>query len=325
MNRARRKILYSVLIFLTIGITLGSSTYAWYTSNMTATASGVTGTTSGETDNTLLISKTGEAGTFHDKIKINRTDAGFSQTRHFMIPVYYKSSKFYDIDGKELGKNEDGTPDNNFFREEVLQFSVYVKTQSTAEPLDLPVYLKSLNVKNGAGNQLPSTEIISSYKDGDWAAGATTYKVDAVRTINIAFASAKANYASGSAVADRNNIVGTTAYSVRNIVTPENESGLGTSPNALEYYNKIMGTNKTVPSAEEYKVTLLQKSQQDGAPVEVSRLQSKDVYEIIFTVWMDGWNDYCFDACKQQAFDIDFSLTTNNEGPFSVYQEQQTN
>lgn len=298
MKKITTKLALSVTSLGLAIATLSTTTFAWYTSNMSVSASGVEGTTSAATDNTLLISKTGADGSFSASVELTASDYTVDGTS--MIPLQYDNA-FNDIEGQAV---TNAKSDKNY-----LQFSVFVKTQSSTVSASnkVPVYLQSLTISNAVTkDNLTSYDILTDYTDG-WTADATTYKVDAAQALNLAIASK----AGTPSVKSEN--VGTELYSVNKLVGTDKNENLGTAADALSYYNAVMGTNidrTAMPATEELETATAATATTDNA-ISVVSLESTGIYEIIFTVYLDGWDKYCFDACRAQKFNIEFALTTD--------------
>lgn len=298
MKKITTKLALSVTSLGLAIATLSTTTFAWYTSNMSVSASGVEGTTSAATDNTLLISKTGADGSFSASVELTASDYTVDGTS--MIPLQYNNG-FNDIEGQPVASAKN---DKNY-----LQFSVFVKTQSSTVSNDnqVPVYLQSLTIENQATlDQLTSYDILTDYTNG-WTESATTYKVDAAQALNLAIAS-KAGTAN-----NKSEDVGTELYSVNTLVGTTKNENLGTAADALSYYNEVMGTSKDrtgMPTTTELETVTASEATESNA-ISVVSLASTGIYEIIFTVYLDGWDKYCFDACRNQKFNIEFALTTD--------------
>jgi len=98
---------------------------------------------------------------------------------------------------------------------------------------------------------------------------------------------------------------------------------------ALAYYNTVMGTSLSVPATdynagtETTKIVLEGKtaeeiaSQKTGkSPVEVGTIPATatgmdfSVLEIRFVLYLDGWDNYCYDIMQGQTVNFSFQLTT---------------
>lgn len=297
MKKLGRKLTLSALSLGLAVVTLSTTTFAWYTSNKTVSASGIMGATSGETDSTLLISKTGEDGSFSGSVEFTESSE-YTVSGDNIMPLHHNGTTFLDKTGVDVAST--ASEKKNY-----LQFSVFIKTQNSSTVVNVPVYLSELTIENTQEtSELPGADIIRTYTTNDWIADAKTYKVDAAQALNVAIAAAPKT-GSGKATT-----VGKTMYSVNDIVGKAKNEGLGEGADALKYYNAVMGEALTKPATGYMPVELTKTSSADKE-VNVVTLESRNVYEVVFTVWLDGWDQYCFDACKNQSFNISFSLTTD--------------
>ena len=85
---------------------------------------------------------------------------------------------------------------------------------------------------------------------------------------------------------------------------------------ALKYYNAVMGTSlsrtgdtnpvtasEQTPLTHGTTVVTIAKLDQTGA----------EMTTIEFKVFLDGWDKYCFDACKNSSISIQLSFTTETK------------
>ena len=131
--------------------TLVSTTFAWYTSNDTVKATGITGKTSEQDATLLLISKSGRVGSWGATVAID-------SSKVTLDPVTYASSAIVaKNDALTEGKYYGWDPQNNKEGAEVtgglastdkyISFYLYFKSCSSA---DLNVKIKSFTLANKA-------------------------------------------------------------------------------------------------------------------------------------------------------------------------------
>ncbi len=305
MKKLGRKLVLSSLSLGLAVVTLSTTTYAWYTNNTTVSATGAQGTTSATTEGSLLISADGS--TWSGEATLGSTN--YSKDGKGLKPLQLSSGALVGVDGNAV------TPDTD--AAEYLQFSIYVKTTSSTVSTTAPVkvYLENLTITNTAtaSSDLTAQSILKNYSattGDDWDSGASTYAVDATRALSVAFASQTKG-------ANKGTTIGNTEYSVNGICGNASlEAGLGNNPNALDYYNAVMGTTLTHTSTATELAKKVEAAEGVTAvnvtAVELASLESANAYEIIVTVWLDGWDQYCFDACRGQSFNIEMSFTTDS-------------
>lgn len=295
MKKLVRKVVLSSLALGISVVTLSTTTFAWYTSNVTASVNNVNGTTAGTTDSTLLISADGKS--FSKSVD----EVTYTVDGKKMVPLQLSKGKMVDLRDKEATTAAS--------KGQYIQFSVFVKTTSEAATIDIPVYLKSLKVTNN-GNSPKTYDALN--KDASFTADAKTYAVDAARTLAFSILGKEGTTRSNAGAGVTTNSVG---YSISNIYTAKTtiESNLSSTVDALRYYNSVMGLEDTAAVSIPTTGQALSKEldEETGTKITATTLKSKNVYELIFTVWMDGWDKYCFDACAGQTFKIDLKLTTS--------------
>ncbi|MDE6013968.1 MAG: hypothetical protein K2G50_03370, partial [Anaeroplasmataceae bacterium] len=210
---------------------------------------------------------------------------------------------------------------------EYLQFSVYVKTTATADKLtelggELPVYFNQLDIKNTT-DTLPSYNILSDYKVGNttnsgWDNASVVYSLDAVQALSLSLATGEAEAQNGSVV--KSEKIDANYYSLNDFFKDgelKASSGLASTVDALDYYNAIMhggdaDTTNYIERPTGYApADILKTATGDDNALEVVTIEdASKAYEVIFTIWLDGWDAYCFDACRGQSFSINFGFTT---------------
>ena len=184
--------------------------------------------------------------------------------------------------------------------QDYLQFSVYVK--STAKE-STTVYLENITVTNTT-ESLPESPILAAYKVGGSGADVwqdsdvgESYSIDATRALSMHVTS------EATVTLDKGYSIGEFS------ALGKDDKNLKDSFDALDYYNAVMGTNLTRGAnvSEE-----LQKDG-EGTPITVATLTGTTAKKITFTIWLDGWDKACFDACQKQTFSITFSLTSSQD------------
>lgn len=276
MSKLTKKLLLSALALGLAVVTLTTTTFAWYTSSTTASAAGGSSTSGTTADSTLLIST--NQSDWGKSVKINVESS--------LVPVQYKDGAF-----KPLGEGSTASTD-------YYQFTIYFKTTKSViadqENPDVEVYLKSFVLSN-------STETLAAHDNllgaGNGVTGAPTakeYKIDAVRALDV--------------------VINNTAYDLSGTQEYKTDLELGfsniTSADALAYYNAV-----TFDKEEDYldKTENLTTLPLDGSFVLTTLTADASAYgvkAVTFTIYLNGWDKYCFDACKGQEFTLDMSFST---------------
>ncbi len=298
MKKLSKKLVLSSLSLGLAVVTLSTTTYAWYTNNTSVSADGIQGTTDAGASAGLLISNA-YAGTYSNSVTL--TTADYTVDGSKMIPLEYKA-------GTGLVERA-GTAAVTAASKGYLQFSVFVKaTSDTDTSTAVPVYLKSLTITNAETGDLPLFDVIKTYTDGFGADA--TYAVDAAQALNVAVAAQSLS----AAPANKATTVGTGAYSVNALVGTAKNKNLGTAADAVTYYNTVMEPTTALVRPTDYVTELTSKTAGAATAsnaITVASIADANVYELTFTIWLDGWDQYCFDACKGQTFNISLALTTD--------------
>lgn len=291
-TKLTKKLLLSALSLGLAVVTLTTTTFAWYTTSTEANASG-TGTTSGTTDDsTLLIS---------NDYNTKGADATWSKTTSFanatsLMPAQLVKGTFKNLKGQA----ESG----------VYTFTLWFKTSKTTGSSNIGVYLSKLNIANGGGitpydNLLNG---VTGLTDTLVPTGAN-YTIDAVRALDMK--------------------IGNTAYELSGQFDYEEDS-VTSKPtiDAEYYYNSVMGGDALTDDSDELTplyvgdgnvVTTADDSNNHVSIGEIKYVAANDetdtpahydVLAVTFTIFLNGWDQYCFDACKGQDFKIELEFTT---------------
>ena len=97
----------------------------------------------------------------------------------------------------------------------------------------------------------------------------------------------------------------------KNVSLGENQNG------ALNYYNEVMGTNVVKPDNGEDENTLLALStlefnngtNKNGSKICQVPADGTSV-AVTFKIFLNGWDEYCYDSCKGQSFNMQMSFTS---------------
>lgn len=282
MKKLTRKLLLSSFALALALVTLTTTTFAWYTTNREVSATVAQSKTKGDVSGSLEIST--------DNSSWGPTAAVITSVDG-LVPLQYISGELYTKDDTENAATT-GT---------YLQFTVYVRTSSKLTT-DTTVYLKKLTITNKTADlATTSKSVLSTTGMAEGTTVGSKYTVDVVRALSLAISSTAST-------------IGSTEYSYGEIATPVPDTFTGKTGNALLYYKEVMGEKLTDSRTA---ATVL--SDETGSAIEVATIAkaaeasstASAGVPVVFTVWLDGWDLYCFDACQGQSFDIEFELTTN--------------
>ena len=297
MKKLMRKLVLSCFALGLAVVTLTTTTFAWYTANASVSATGVQGTTAGEISGSLEISKQPNQG-WGPTVEFTGTNE-YTVDGTRMIPLQYSSASLVDLD------NIAAVTSTGYGQ--YLQFVVYVRSSSELTE-DTTVYLESLQITNtlsAASDNIKKAILDATYTENAWGANAKVgdlYGVDAVHALNFAIHGGAENTAG---------TIGSENYSIGEIsdTVDDLDINLGTNFDALGYYNTLMEANKERP--QNYETVVAEGT--NFEPIEVLTIaeSTTQAYAVTVTIWLDGWDKYCFDACQGQTFNVVLKLTTD--------------
>lgn len=296
-SKLTKKLLLSALSLGLAVVTLTTTTYAWYTTSTEASATGAEGSTSGTTsDSTLLVSTdydplgAEDNGTWTKTVKI-------TDTVDTMVPIVWQGNESF-VDAKN-------TSSTNYY-----SFTLYFKTTKTfVADEDVKVYLKNLQINNSEeGDKLTTYDNLLAKEDGKGTLDADTYAVDVVRALDMVISDGTTK----------------TGYELSDQFTyaTAKEAGLKVGSNAQTYYDGVMGDgsfdampkNNSLTAVKVAKTGTVGEITKDSEYVEVGVINAGATkYEILavtFYFYLNGEDVYCFDACKDQTFEISLEFTT---------------
>lgn len=294
--------------------TLVSTTFAWYTSNDSVKATGVTGKTSTQDDTLLLISKYGRKGTWGAKVELNT--AGVT-----LEPVEYNATanKYYLWDGSNNAvdtESEAVKGGDEASSGQVISFPLYFKSGSTQ---NLDVQIDTFTLTNDDAAHLPTKAVLA---EGTGSTG-NTYSMNMFRAANfVTIIGNTTEVATNSPAAPSSTT--RTCYSLDSLVAADTDSFVAsgtTASNAHTYYNNVkslgddgIATDKTSSEASETDIATFAAADflvgTTGAGGATSGLDNILMMQV--EIYLDGWDIACFDACRNQSFTLEMSFKAAN-------------
>lgn len=329
--KLKSKLIMSGVALAACAATLTSTTYAWYTTNTTVSADGITGATASVGTSSIFISKD-EGQTWAQSVTLTAADTtsgNFASAA--LVPLQYGQK----VDTKNTPETSDDVTTTGFFDlggstsgtgNTTLNFKLWVRTSAVStEAGSIDLYLNKFIVNSAAittsdnllQNKAPGSDstaladygIYTQLADLGGSGSVATYGVDASRALAMY---TTANYEGGSAV--------TGLYDLESSGTKKASTGAlqgdPTGLDALKYYNAVMGTSLSRTGATNSVTASEQTPLTHGTTVvTIAKLDQTGVAmtEIEFTVFLDGWDKYCFDACKNSSISIQLSFTTETK------------
>ena len=328
MKKLTRKLFLSCAALCACAATLVSTTFAWYTTNTSVDASNISSASAGTGDSSIFISLDGSS--FKQSVDFDLSGKNASQVTAFdgangsnfgtasLAPVQLlaEGTNFKKMDGStDKGAND------------VLYFCIYFKTAKTGA--DVPLYLEGITLKNKAANL--TNHMTDNLLNGTSStkpaptqenSSATTnkpeigvdrnesqYAVDIIDALAMQITTAASTYTaktpSGSKAAFTNKL-NLQSVADTNGIAPVN---VGT-PNALNYYNEVMEASLSKPVTA---ASLTTPNFALGSRTQIATLDKDGgICCVKFEIFLDGWDEYCYDACKGQSFTIDLKFSSNN-------------
>ena len=287
MKKLTKKLLLSAITLGLALVTLTTTTFAWYTSSQTASAgNGSAETSSSTNDSSLMISIDG-GSTYKRSVNLPTTYLN-------LIPLQYDATLNEGAGGfKELDNTAAADSEGKYYK-----FTLHFKTTSNDSA---NVYISKFDLKNTiqtTGGLTAYDNLVGSNNDEDGIPNADKYAVDVVSALDIVINQTKYNLSSSK------------FDGIAPLVPKGFDITGGTEvPNSNAYYDAFMGAgSNTKAAAEIYHtgVTDLTTSTIIGTIPE----GVDSSVAVTFYIYLNGYDAYCFDACKGQSFTIDLEFTT---------------
>ncbi len=298
MKALKRKLFLSVASLAVCAATLVSTTFAWYTSNSEVSASGLNASSAASTDSLLLISRTGEKGTWGNSVDLSDIDDYTS-----LMPVAYTAG-----DGTTQGSFNtfgDGAVAGAADTTDYISFDLYFRGGS-----ELPVIVKSITITNKNAASLPAKDILADAGGLD-STSTATYTVDVLRTLMVETTSVVVTKGSnGDATVklydpEKLNTIATDSLN--------GKTTAGTDYNAHVYYNAVTGntietTSENIDDATKLATTGTTKLELGTTPVAAAA-GDLTYLKVTFKIFINGWDYACFDAVQGQNISIALNFT----------------
>jgi len=319
------KLALSGVALAAVAATLGTSTYAWYISNTTATVSGAQGSTSqASTEGSLYAASptmyaAGEWGNnvaldpatdYTQNNNLNPVTIANSTKTTAFTPVAPQgwtaptNGAFVDKEGKEVADSS-----------AVLEFDYYLITRGD-KPVKIQPKLTITNTTEKVSGKYAGTQ--TSYSANNLPTGVESktgveFKVDAVYALRVEITNDAAYTAvkTGGAEVETSSAFATTVYDAATAFAAYTlKTDMVKGGKANEYYNSIVdGVNLYGCAAGTGDKTNLYK---DVAAPEGTwgafYLVPNEETHISFRIWLEGTDADCYDSCVSQSFDFDFEF-----------------
>jgi len=323
--KLRNKLILSCAALAAVATTAVSTTFAWYTSNTQVSAKGATAESADSGNAMLMIAdgldSSGNLVTTIANLKFassvtitGKVVNGAGESEDLLMPAAYNGTGIQS-------QNEAISATTNTTNGSYLHFALWFRN-SGKEAQTLTYKITKLENNGNAGVQeiLKGAEgytTLGGTDEDDYLAG-MTYGVDIVKALGmvvtekkVSVNAAKTTLVPTSTAADittKNFDISDVATTVK---TPSADLNVNAHDAAIDYYNLVMGTGKEI-SIEPKNATTSFGDASGDTQVTTRTVGGDETYMLMdFMVYLNGWDEQCYDACQGQTFtmDLQFDLT----------------
>jgi len=319
--KLRNKLILSCAALAAVATTAVSTTYAWYTSNDTVKASGINGTTADTGSDLLLIAdgltSAGAAVNAADlKWSTSITDVNEKQPATTngggMMPLAVNSQGGLQPLALATGKTTTGTTDSDLCLYYVLWIKNAGATAATVN-MELTTFANTTGVTDEQTTPVLPTKTVVKGADGNphtsLPLSTSTYTTNVLRSLALDLKNTTTT----------NGTAASAVQSVYHLVDAEGSYGdsMTGSCNAVDYYNYVMDTandaskgvlDDTDDTSRNTTAFTGSITENEATPTYSFTVPAGDkgngYVKLEFKVYIDGWNQYCFDACQGQTFEM---------------------
>jgi len=210
--------------------------------------------------------------------------------------------------------------------EDTSTFLEFVFRVRTSKPIDeaKPLYFSAFELTSAATDGA-LTQIALASGTGTGISTKGLYGAQLVKALKLDVTSAPVSLGANSVIDDAGVLTRSTetaattttptTYGFENLATAGSDTNItANGANAVGYYNKVMGANLVTPTSD-YATEVAVKTDGD-TDVVVATLPATEegkqfsVVEVRFVLYLDGWDNYCYDIMQNQTVNFNFKLTT---------------
>ena len=228
------------------------------------------------------------------------------------IATYYEQTRIEDI--------------VSYADEDTSTFLEFVFRVRTSKPIDeaKPLYFSAFELTSAATDGA-LTQIALASGTGTGISTKGLYGAQLVKALKLDVTSAPVSLGANSAIGDEGVLTRSTetaattttptTYGFENLATAGSDTNItANGANAVGYYNKVMGTNLVTPTSD-YATEVAVKTDGETNVVVATLPETEEgkqfsVVEIRFVLYLDGWDNYCYDIMQNQTVNFNFKLTT---------------
>lgn len=322
MKKNLTKLALSGAALAAVAATLGTSTYAWYTTNPTVSANNIIGASSDTGSSSIFISKDStEKKTWSAKVefavsdfkkaKANTDPVEYEGFKSNLIPLQYAGTGTFTATKVDGGKTVADSAAAH--TTDVASVRLYFRSSKTETAQK--VYLKDINITNTTSklpvydNLLYGQDVKDSSNqtiDVGVAKTSATYAVDFVNALSLAVYNADATNGYDKAMSlkpltARNNYSSPSTDAAQTINT--------STAKAQEYFDAVMENDldgvKSVAGA--YDKAAIATLPTDGVAYST----------VDFFIYLDGASEWCYDACQGQTFTVNLTFTSDKDSAWN--------
>lgn len=298
------KLALSGVALAAVAATLGTSTYAWYVTNATATASGVTGTAqAGGTGNVLVAqastadSKVNGHGEFKQNIVFDSTNYTSTTTAAGLLPTtpvtasgtYSTTTPATSITSTTVWVDKEGTTQSSG---NYVKFDIWLLSTSKTT-VKMSYTISNTTASNAVKNQLAyaNTGLPTDVSQGD------SFAVNFIDALRMSVTADAAKIMVGED--EQTTAIYDVAASAS--ATSSTYASYTTGGSANQYLGAVLGATEVITTGP----TAISQTTK-----EISlKVTANEEAKLTFYIWLEGTDDQCFDSCNGQSFGIDFSFT----------------
>ncbi len=299
--KLKSKLIMSGVALAACAATLTSTTYAWYTTNTTVEAVGLSASTAATGDASILISRTGNAGTWKQSVSLSDI------TTSSMVPLQYVSDSqaLYASDGTT------GASTGQY-----ITFDLFFKTtKMSSDSAQVKLGIDDMKVYNDAASiaDLPKYENLVNGCGNDTSGIKQTvgqYQVDAAQCLAMYWKNADGNTytANDNTPASLDSVLYKKASD--GSVTASDGTKLTKSTTGLGCTEGVLNAKTYVETVQGTEVPASNVSGNLNLDTQVCTLLGSGAScKVTFFIYLDGGDQMCFDACKGQTFHFDLTFS----------------
>ena len=208
----------------------------------------------------------------------------------------------------------------------VLEFRLRFKSQKTITSAaeKVSIYVSGITLTNTRQSADASKVPADVYGEGTGINAAGDYNVDILKAIKLNVSSAAVTKTENAYSTGEFGTVATYGFESFGA----GDTNIGTA-DAIGYYNKALrnatGDKPIAAPGEAYysagiETYKLQTASSNNA-VKICEIGTTGYTEVIFVFYLDGWDNYCYNACRKQGISV--ALTFSSSANTSVLSTQQ--